>query len=753
MKPLPCAVRRLIALLVVALGVVEASAKEAPAKLPLTFAQARSGKGIIQRIVDWCWRPGHADLVRVRTAREKDVMTKHELLAMDPATGVERVLFDLLPLRDAVPKKKHSVAGIGRAGAPWIWWTRAGTAFCTRVRGNLVWVDLAKGSHRVLTRLEERVSDVRVAPDGSAVAFCKDYDQWVVRTDEGDPYPLTTGGSEVQRNAGLDWVYPEELRYRTGTWWAPDGTAVATLQLDETHVPTVSLPRLLGTHPSAQTLRYPKAGDPNPVPRLRVLGVDGRGNGVDLNIGDGEYVASVTWVPDSSRLLVVTLDRAQRRLWMRLCDAKTGESQVLFEEEDEAWLDVPRPPHFVDDHRYLWKTQTTTPFASWVLRSLPDASSTDEVSPDVPLASPDWETLGRPMVDVDTNTAFANVHGYPKYDYVLTIDLSRSDPERARKSLVDQAVAASVRATWNDAATHALVTWSSPDQPPTTAVMTRDGKELRKIGSGKGPHFDSVAWARAETGTFHADDLAPHAIHWRLFRPADFDARKRYPLIVHTYGGPGTRMVFANWTRRLLWTTYLTQRGFVVAHIDGRGGGGRSRAFARSVRGRLGRPEIDDQARVALELAKRRGIDGSRIGIWGWSYGGTMACNGVIFRSDVFKAAVAVAPVTDWRLYDTIYTERYMGRPQDNAKGYDDTSSLKAAKNLNGHLLLMHGLSDDNVHAQNTYQLAEALLKAKKTTFDVMTYADKGHGIGGAAHDDVYRRMLAWFERHLEAER
>ena len=717
------------------------------AKRPLTFQQARSGRGIVQSVTRWRWRPGHAELVRVTTqARGKE--RKRVLLAMDAETGTERTLFELSTLDEKVAKKPGRVRGMGRSGAKSLTWTQDGKAFCALVKGHLVWVDLAADTARTLTSfpVNEPISDVRVAPSGSGVAFCKDYEQWVVPTKAGDPYPLTTGGSEVMRNAGLDWVYPEELGHSTGTWWAHDGSALAVLQLDQTNVPEFSVPRVLPLHAKARTMRYPKAGDPNPKPALRVLPVEGQGDGVAVDLGDAEYLARVAWVPDNKRLLAVTLDRDQRHARVLLCDAATGRSKLLFEERDAAWLDVPRAPHFVNDQDFLWFSQMTRPLGQWQLRSV-----SEEPRDVLALSGGTVQSAGRPSLDLKAGHALANVRTYPRSESVVDVDTATGRQKAWRPGEVGEAT--SVRATWNDAATHALVTWSSPARPSRTALFRKDGTKVRDIGDGKGAGFDQVAWATFEDGSVSIPDVDPKTVgvvHWRLWKPAAFDPDKQHPLIVHTYGGPNARMIRPSWSRGALWISYLTQLGYLVAQIDGRGSGGQSRAFTRLVNGCLGRCEMDDQARAVQELAKRPYVDGTRVGIYGWSYGGTMACNGVIFRGDVFKAAVAVAPVTDWRLYDTIYTERFMGRPQDNTKGYDHASTVKAAKDLDGHLLLIHGLADDNVHAQNTYRLVEALLKAKKTTFDVMTYPDRGHGIGGPAHSDVFRRLLAWFDEHLD---
>jgi dipeptidyl-peptidase-4 len=278
-------------------------------------------------------------------------------------------------------------------------------------------------------------------------------------------------------------------------------------------------------------------------------------------------------------------------------------------------------------------------------------------------------------------------------------------------------------------------------------VRLADGKVLRELGDARAPALETLELAVPEYGHIPVEGLG--RIQYRLWRPARLQRSRKHPLIVQVYGGPGSRTVSEGWGRGPLFPTFLTERGFLVLQVDGRGTGGQGRAFTTCVQGRLGILELEDVVRAVREVAKRSWVDGARVGIWGWSYGGTMACNALTMRSDVFRAGVAVAPVTDWRLYDTIYTERYMGLPSENEKGYEETSSITHVGKLTGNLLVLHGLGDDNVHAQNTLRLLEACLRAKNPNLDVMLYPRRGHGIGGATID-VYRRLVRHFETHLK---
>ncbi len=694
----------------------------------------------------WKWRPKHPQLVRIGQRRppgaDKKAKPNSVLLVRDVHDKTERVLLDFTALDELVPGKGKRMRGIGRAGPPRFKWAESGTALCAVVKGDLVWVDLAEGTRSRLTHTQTPMADLRVAPDGSRVSFARDNELWVADTD-GDrrPRQLTGGGCDTLLNATLDWVYPEEFGFDTAAWWSPDAQHIAFLQLDEAEVPTYRLPAMMPLRSEGRTMRYPKAGDPNPVARVAVAPAKG-GDPVWLDVGKPEYVVRVAWTPDSKRVLVVTLDRNQQHLEVRSCDPANGASVVLFEERDDAWIDAPPAPKFVDGHQFRWRSNRDGYLAWYLIETDPRHTAvarTRRVTP------PDFEAYRLYHVEPEHGAA---IFGGTSFGGVRDGVFHGVGPNPTTP-MFDTSNWGSTSAQVDDTGTYAVVSSSSDTKPVEMSLWhVKERKRLESFGSARTKKLDQVKLAKPEYGHIELPDCPHGRINYRLWKPAAFDPNREYPLIVHTYGGPGSRMVRNRWGRAALSATFFTQRGFLVLHADGRGSGAQGAKFIRTVYKRLGILEIEDQARAAREMAKRPYVDGDRIGIWGWSYGGTMACNALTMKSDVFKVGVGVAPVTDWRLYDTIYTERYMGVPKDNPKGYEETASAKRAKSMNGHLLLMHGLGDDNVHAQNTYHLVEALLRAGKSTFDVMTYPYRGHGIGGAGLD-VHRRLLEYFERHL----
>jgi len=716
---------------------------ESPRGTPLTLKDLYAGRSFTKGIPSWSWRPGHAELVRTTRKKMGGKRPHAVLIGMDPKSGKTHDILDLSRLDELVVGKGGSMGGIGRGGAPRHKWAADGNALCAVVKGDLVWVDLRRDTRRRLTETKERLVDLNLAPNGSYVSFSRGNELWVVSTKKGKPYPLTSGGTKTLLNATLDWVYPEELGFRTAAWWSPTAKHLAYLQMDQSSVPVYRVPGLLPMRSGGREMFYPKAGDPNPKVRIGVVSVKG-GKTVWMDVGDPapEYVARVTWVPGGKTLYVITLDRAQRHLRIHVCDPKTGKSRVVYEERDDAWIATPPQPRWVSDTAFLWRRQDAC--TRWFLA---DRVTGGKRLVMTPLTAPGIDATD--LVHYGAKKGETTLYGGIVHGEV-TAGLFEGVPGAGR---IQRSPLAPDAGTWttaraDESGTYALVSTSSATVPTRTdLVRVADGKVLREIGSAHSERLDALALAVPEYGHIPVEGLG--RINWRLWKPADFDPEKKYGLLVQVYAGPGSRMVANRWGRGPLLQTLLTQRGFLVLQADGRGSGGQGRDFMKCVQGRLGILELEDQVRAVKEITARPYVDEARVGIWGWSYGGTMACNALTMRSDVFRAGVAVASVTDWRLYDTIYTERYMGTPAENPEGYQETAASTHAKKMTGRLLLMHGMGDDNVHAQNTMRLIEAFLRAKNLNYDAMIYPRRGHGIGGASLD-VYTRLVHHFETHLK---
>ena len=727
---------RFLAALVLALTLAPLPAARADEKAPQLSLEDvfGGGRSFAQGIPDWSWRPGHAELVRTDRRGGGAV-----LQTMDPESGKTADLLALGGLRELVPGQGTSMRGIGRSGAPSFQWREDGKALCAVVKGDLVWADLETGVKRRLTETDAPMRDLNVSPDGAYVSFSKAGELWVVATKEGRPYPLTTGGSETLLNGTLDWVYPEELGHTTAAWFSPDSKSIAYLQMDQSEVPRYRVPSILELRAQGREMFYPKAGDPNPKVRVGVVPVAG-GETRWLPLPKGaEYVLQVSWKTDDEGRhvpFVLWCDRAQQTMWIDVEGWPLGGMKT-----HSGWLGNQLGGRWIYPQGRLarWKPDATR----WFIQ---DWSASDPVHHhrDVTPKGVDAEAI----LYVEPQSGAVLYSGVVHGEVTQGVFVGGPGTEGIQRAPFAKDPAKWTSAEVDPTGTYALVTTSDAVTPPKTVLArVKNGEVLRAIGDAHTDKLDALKLAVPEYGSIPVEGMRGK-IQWRLWKPHDFDPKKRYGLIVQVYGGPDSNMVRNTWGRGPLMQTMLCDKGYLVLQADGRGTGGQGAEWLYAVQGKLGVLETDDQAAAVQEILKRGYVDPKRVGIWGWSFGGTMACNALTMRPDVFQCGVAVASVTDWKLYDTIYTERYMGLPKDNPQGYEASSSITHAKNLTGHLLLMHGLSDDNVHVQNTLRLQEAFLQAHKTTYDVMLYPKRGHGIGGASLD-VFRRLLEWFDRWI----
>ncbi len=744
MRSLGC----LVLLLLPCLIGVRARAEDPPPEAsPLTVRRLFDGRPFTTPLPDWSWRPGHSERLLETRRPSAGGGPEQQVLLAARNDGSERELLDFGALHEQVGEGGASARGIGRAGAPRMIWAKDGRALCAVLRGSLVWVALHEPAPaRVLFKAPGALSDIQIAPDSSHVSFVMDHDLWMVPVAGGDAVRLTHGGSEETRNASLDWVYPEELGHTTGYWWAPSSERIAFLQLDEREVPFYRVPGLIPLRSEGRTMRYPKVGDPNPKARVGVVPVGGA-DPVWLNLGEPapEYVVRVTWLPGDRAVLVLTLDRPQRTLRLFACDPATGEGRVVLTQTDPAWIVPPPAPRV---HAGKWVLLRSEPDSrSWFAHLLLDTPAGPALGPPVRLTPPgiDADDLLHLVMGESgpTEVIFdGSAHGSGRSLVWRTTD-------GVAQPLFDAGARGSVDASLDSTAAYALVRRSSQETPTTLELWdVAEQKQLQLLGDSQSPELQSLDLAVAEVGEIAIPGCPHGCIRYRLWRPRTLDPARRYGLLVHVYGGPDSRMVRDAWGRGPLLETLFVDRGVLVLEVDGRGSAGFGAAFTRLVQGRLGLLELEDQVRAVQELSKRPYIDPRRVGIWGWSYGGFMACLALTKRSDVFRAGVAVASVTDWRLYDSIYTERYMGLIGDNKAGYDETSCVGAAAGLKGHLLILHGMGDDNVHAQNAFRLIDAFIASRVTSYESMFYPGRGHGIEGAGYD-VFSRLVAHVERHL----
>ena len=586
--------------------------------------------------------------------------------------------------------------------------------------------DVKAQSLRRVTPERHEYRNVKWSPDSRALGYVRGDDLYRLDLETGVETRLTDTARPQLYNGRLGWVYEEEVELADGWTWSPDGRRIAYFQQDETDVPQIDLPNYDALHMTPRQTRYPKAGDPNPTVKIGVLDLPADGeNGevpetrwIDLGADTDIYIYRIQWTPDSSRLLLQRVPRIQNRLDLLLADPQTGATTVVLTEEDAAWVDTPGEVPFVKGtDQFLW----TSDRSGWRHLYLYDLTGKLHGA----VTAGEW--------DVER---FATIDAPQRVVYFTAARPSASERQIFQVSLdggeVTQVSAGSGyhAPLFAPDAAHYLDTYSNRSTPPEVTLHRANGETIAIVLTNPMPKRQGRKIGEWKFTTFETTDGV--TLNAALLYPIDFDPTRKYPVLIYTYGGPGSQVVLDNYGSGGGLEQWLAQEGYLLALVDGRGSGMRGRDFKKITYLKLGDYEVHDQIEGAKWLAGLPFVDAARIGIWGWSYGGYMASLCILRGADVYRAAVAVAPVTHWTLYDSIYTERYMRRPVDNPEGYATTSPLTLADNLKGRFLLVHGTADDNVHFQNAAQIAAAFQKRNKP-FQTMFYPGKHHGIEGVS--------------------
>ncbi len=567
------------------------------------------------------------------------------------------------------------------------------------------------------------------SPDGAWTAISRDWNVFIESEEGEETIEVTTDGHRKLRYGVASWVYGEELDQQSAMWWSPDSRYLAFYAFDEHDVPDYYLLRgLTDLHTTPEQEGYPKPGQPNPTASLLVFDMEsGETRPIDTS-GDGSapepwYVYNVRFTPGGDELLFHQTSRHQDLLRVRAADVATGAVRTVVTERQETWQENRPLLQFLDDgERFIWASERSG-FEQYELRHL-----------DGRLLNP--LTHGSAAVtDVVRIDEEAGLLYYTAYDPDAALDvhlhrvrLDGTDQRRLTRAPGHHTVRFSPDGAWFITQHEAI------DRPPTTVLHSADGTRVATLAQSEPERVETLGYPPAELFTFEADD-GTELYGW-LHRPRGFDPARKYPLLIDVYGGPGSKGVH----NRFRPGHVAAAMGFLVAKIDNRGTGGRGKDFLGAGYLKLGIVDIQDQADGVRHLAGRPYVDADRVGIYGHSYGGYLAALAILKYPDVFHVAVAGAPVTDWRNYDTIYTERYMRTPEENAEGYDAGSCLTYAADLRGRLLIQHGMVDDNVHPNNAWQLVDALQKAGKP-FDMMFYPNSAHGLGGKSGELRWRYL------------
>jgi dipeptidyl-peptidase-4 len=716
-------VYRFSAFLFAALLALPTQAQKKPVTIDAITAERKvTGFAAIQ------WAPGGK---RFAWLEEK------ELWSYDVASGQRKLLVTLSDLEAKAVKPAPSDAfdwQNRRVTEQAFAWSSSGNEILISAEGDLFLLHVDSGKWDQLTATVESERDAKLSPDGHFVSFRREHDLYSLEIASGKVVRLTHDGSETLLNGELDWVYPEELELGTAYWWSPDAKSIAYFQFDIHREPIFPQVDSLAVRALAEPERYPQAGDPNADVRVGIVpAAGGETRWMDLGEPRDNLLARLVWLPDSRAVAVQKFNRIQNRLDLLIADTATSSAHTVVHEEDPYWINVNNDLQFLKDgKRFLWGSERDG-FHHLYLYSV-------EGKPLQQLTGGDWEVTNVAGVDEAAGEIyFTSTEQSPIERQLYAVQLDGKHRRRISTEAGTHAISLSPGCQYY------LDTASSLSSPPHRTIHRADGTQIAVFREADPSDADEYDILPTEIHKVKAADGA--LLYARLIKPAGFAPGKKYPVIVVVYGGPGVQTVLDAWTG-LGWDQVLAHRGFVVWQLDGRGSLGRGHRWESVIFRNMGEHELEDQKLGVQYLASLGFIDTAHMGIFGWSYGGYMTLYTLTHAPGLFRAGIAGAPVTHWRNYDTIYTERYMGLPAENAADYERASALTKAADLSGKLLLVHNLEDDNVHFQNTVQMMDALERAGKP-FELMLYSQKAHGVTGPLKKHLYETLTDFFESNL----
>jgi dipeptidyl-peptidase-4 len=715
-----------------------------PPKKPLTIEAIFAEGGLTGRAPETIkWSP---DGSKVSFVQRDDAGEHGELWYVDAATGEKKVLVTEAKLSSLAPdaskiKDEREKERRMRYHVAAYLWAPDSKHLLFDSQGQLWLYNLDNATAVQVTSAADPSEDPKFSPDGNRVAYVRRHNLYVQPISGQEGKALTNDTEEYILNGEVDWVYAEELSVRSNYFWSPDSSEIAFLQMDEKSVPTYPITDWLPTHAKVDQEKYPKAGDPNPVVRLGVISAKGgKPKWISLGNDPDTYIPRFGWIR-AGVLWAQVLNRAQDTMDLYFIEAKSGHSRkVLTENIADGWLNVNDDFHILkSEERFIWSSWRDGNTHLYLYSFDKQNPISADAKLERQLEKGDYEVLSVDAVD-DKAVYFSANQGDYRQQQTFSVKLDGSDFHRLSQG------DGTHFATFSEDGKHWLDNYSTTMKAPAISLCTQGGGPCSSVWQSRG--VDDYGLIPPKYLEFKADDGT--TLYGQLFLPPG-EATGKIPVIINVYGGPAAQLVRDTWEGSTgFFHQILLQKGFAIFMVDNRGTPNRDRKFQTAIRHQFGAIELSDQlAALNQLLSQYPQLDKDRVAIWGWSNGGSMTLYSMT-HSEAFKAGVSVAPVTDWHNYDTIYTERYMGLPKDNAKGYDDGTIPKAADKLHGALFLVHGTSDDNVHFQNSIQMIDALIKADKK-FRLMIYPNKTHGIAGkGARTQLFQLIEEHFERELK---
>lgn len=607
-------------------------------------------------------------------------------------------------------------------------------------RSDFVVINLENKTADYLSRTGGKQLYAEFSPDGKYVGFVRDNDLFIKDLTSLKEIRVTNDGKQnAIINGASDWVYEEEFALKQSFFWSPDGKKLAWLRFDESKVKEFNMVMYGSLYPTDYRYKYPKAGEENAAVGTYVYDIES-GKTVKMQSGDdpNQYTPRVVWNANGSALCITRLNRLQNHLELLMANPNDGSVKLLHEEKSNTYIDVHDNLMFLKNGRqFLWSSEKDGWNRVWLI----DIEGKKEIA----LTEPGVDVTAVYGVDESKGTLwYQAAWPDPMSRTVFSVKLNG----KGQKKLVKEG--GHIDAEFSSDYSFALLTRSDAGKPLSFQLFDGSGKWIRTLQSNAKLIETLSGYELSKKEFLQIPNASGLMLNAWMIKPSNFDPTKKYPVFMTVYGGPGHNTVEDQWEgANYLWHQMLAQKGYIVVSVDNRGTGNRGEAFKKSTYKQLGKFETEDQIAAAQYLGGLPYVEASRIGIQGWSYGGYMSSLCITKGADVFKMAIAVAPVTNWRYYDSIYTERFMQTPQENASGYDDNSPINHVSRLKGKYLLVHGTADDNVHFQNAVEMVTALTKANKQ-FDVFFYPDKNHGIyGGNTRLHLYTMMTDYILKNL----
>lgn len=578
------------------------------------------------------------------------------------------------------------------------------------------------------------------SPDGQKMAYVKDNNLFYIDLKTNQVVQMTTDGEKNKIiNGAPDWVYEEEFSFAQAYEWSPNSQSIAFLRFDESQVPEYNMPIYNQLYPENYTFKYPKAGEDNSKVTVHIYNIaDNKTQVLDLG-KDYEYIPRIQWTKDANILCVQRLNRLQNQLDLIFANAQTGQTKTIYSDKNDTYIEIYDHLTFTDDGQQFIFSNETSGYNHLYLYDI-EGKEIHQIT------KGDWEVIDFKGYNPKTKKLYyISTETSPTQRVLYEINIDGS----SKKQLSEQLGVNDVE--FSNGFKYYINTWSSAKNPPIVNLYTGSGKKIRELKNNE-QMFELLTKYNWSPKTFltvkNSEGIDLNA--W-MIKPAKFDSTKQYPVYMVVYGGPGQQTVMDQWAYDALWHNYLAQQGYIVFSVDNRGTDGRGYQFRRATYGQMGKLEAQDQADAAKYLQSLPFVDGTRIGIQGWSYGGYMSTLCLEKYPAIFRMAIAVAPVTNWRYYDSVYSERYLGLPKDNADGYDANSPTNPnlVKQMKGKYLLVHGSADDNVHLQNSMELSKLLIESN-FDFDQFIYPNKNHGIyGGNTRLHLFNKLSQYVKTNL----